>query len=141
MENTFILKEKYTMPKSKKIVLSLPEQAYSLYMRFLRESLLTPSAFFIALLVEKEKGIVERRPVGRQPKKVETQKEKEARWDIERAEPKTIPHPDQTWYAGVMLNRFELEKWSDDVDFLYGSGNEGHGSDLAGYMPKEERTG
>lgn len=106
------------MAKSRKIVLSLPEKPYALYMRFLQESMLTPSSFFIAMLAEKERGIAEqseRRPVGR-PKK-ETDDERAARYA---AEPKDTPHPDQgdafCGHNGMMVTRREAEAWCEIMD-------------------------
>lgn len=124
------------MPKSKKIVIFLSEAPYALYEKHLKESMLTASGFIISLLVEKEKGNVERRPIGRPTKKLETQAEKEARWIIEKAEPKTIPHPDQDKFRGELLNRYWLEIWSVEVD-MYGPAEH---KELQGYIPKEQRT-
>jgi len=128
--------------KSKKVTIFLPAAPYALYEKQLKESMLTASGFIISLLVEKEKGSAPRNPVGRPASKKETQEEKEARWEREKNEPRTIPHPDQriditTGLPPPPMNRYELEIWSEQVDMFGPSEHK----NLKGYMPKSERTG
>lgn len=130
------------MASTKKIVIFLKEKAAETYERQIAEDAVNPSAFFTRLIMDREKETVAKRPVGRQPKKIETEAEKEARWEREKNEPKTIPHPDQridyrTGLPPPPMNRYELEIWSNEVD-LFGPAEH---KLLPGYMPKEERTG
>ncbi len=129
------------MAKSRKIVISFPEQAYALYMRFLKESLLTPSAFFIAMLAEKARGEKEkdeRRPVGR-PKTKESEDERMLRIQ---AEPKDVKHPafDEAFggHKNEMCTLREAEAWCAWMDA--DENKRAWAQALPYYIPKEERV-
>lgn len=100
------------------------------------------TAFFVRLIFEESRRVIEdrmrteKRILGR-PRLRETEEEKVARWAREEAEPKTIPHPDQSRHKGELMNRYDLEIWSTQVD-AFGPAEHKY---LPGYMPPEERTG
>ena len=132
------------MAKSKKIVIFLSEEPYTLYEKYLKESMLNASGFIISLLTNKEKESMARNPVGRPKIAKETDMERLGRY---KREPKDVLHPKETdpkdmfrgFHEPEMVSLRDAEEWCAIMDIENNDERRIWAQSLPGYIQPEDR--